>query len=52
MKELTREWNRTGRVGLNLETAKGWLKKTEKKREGQQRALRRLVPGVKALREI
>ena len=31
MKELTREWNRTGRVGLNSETAKGWLKKTEKK---------------------
>ena len=31
MKELTREWNQTGRVGLNSETAKGWLKKTEKK---------------------
>ena len=52
MKELTREWNTTGRVRLNLETAMGWLKKTEKQREGQRRVLKRLVPGVKALWEI
>ena len=38
MKEMTREWNRTGRFGLKSETAQGWLKKTMKKREGQQAA--------------
>ena len=52
MKELCADWNRTGRVGLASETAQGWLRKTEKKREGQQRALRRARPGVRALKEI
>ena len=52
MKELTRQWNRTGRIGLSSETTKGWLKKTEKKRDDQRRVLRRAAPGVKALREI
>ena len=52
MKELCADWNRTGRVGLASKTAQGWLRKTEKKREGQQRALRRARPGVRALREI
>ena len=31
MKEMTREWNRTGRIGLKSETTQGWLKKTTKK---------------------
>ena len=52
MKEMTREWNRTGRLGLKSETAQGWLKKTTKKREGQQQALRKVAPGTRALREI
>ena len=52
MKEMTREWNRTGRVGLKSETAQGWLKKTTKKREGQQRALHKVTKGAQAFHEI
>ena len=35
MKELTASWNRRARVGLTSETAQGWLKKTEWKRNDQ-----------------
>ena len=52
MKKMTREWNRTGRIGLKSETTQGWLKKMTKKREGQQQALRKVTPGTRALREI
>ena len=52
MKELCADWNRTGRCGLPSETTHGWLKKTEKKRDGQQRNLKRAKPGVRVLREI
>ena len=51
-RELCREWNRTGRIGLTSETAQGWLKKTTKKRNQQGKALRRWRPGTKALQEI
>ena len=52
MKELCRKWNKSGRIGLDSETARGWLKKTEKERNVQGRVLRRLHPGTIALREI
>ena len=35
MKELCQQWNKSGHIGLNSETARGWLKKTEKKRNVQ-----------------
>ena len=35
MKELCRKWNKSGRIGLDSETARGWLKKTVKKRNAQ-----------------
>ena len=50
--ELVADWNRTARVKKKSETMQGWLKKTERKRDGQQRLLRRMRPGTKALREI
>ena len=52
MKELTASWNRRARVGLTSETAQGWLKKTEQKRNDQNCLLQIAVPGVKALKEI
>ena len=53
MKELCRQWNTTARIGLKYtETKRGWLKKTEKKRDNQNQALRRAHPGTIALREI
>ena len=51
-KEMIREWNKSARIGFKSETAKGWLKKTERKRNAQGRVLRRLKPGASALREI
>ena len=47
-----RGWNSDARVGLNKETAQGWLKKTVRKRDEQNRVLRRARPGTKALQEI
>ena len=38
-KEMVREWNKTGRIGFKSETAWGWLKKTERKRNEQGRVL-------------
>ena len=52
MKELCHQWNKSGRIGLDSETARGWLKKTEKKRNAQGRVLQRAHPGTTALREI
>ena len=52
MKELCRKWNKSGRIGLDSETARGWLKKTVKKRNAQGRVLRQAHPGTTALREI
>ena len=51
-KELVAPWNRTARVKKKSETLQGWLKKTQRKRDGQNRLLRRMKPGTKALREI
>ena len=39
MKELTTSWNRQAHVGLTSETVQGWLKKTEQKRDNQNRLL-------------
>ena len=33
--EMVREWNKMGRIGFKSETAHGWLKKTERKRNEQ-----------------
>ena len=52
MRELCREWNTRAKVGLPSETAAGWLKKTERKRNAQGQLLRRATPGVQALKEI
>ena len=52
MKELCHKWNKSKRIGLNSETARGWLKKTVKKRNTQGRVLRWAHPGTTALREI
>ena len=52
MKELCGQWNRSGRIGLNSETVRGWLKKTERKRNVQGQVLRRAHPGITALKEI
>ena len=53
MKELCHQWNTTARIGLKYtETKRGWLKKTEKKRDNQNRVLRRAHSGTIALREI
>ena len=45
-------WNRTARVKKKSETLQGWLKKTQRKRDGQNQLLRQLKPGMKGLREI
>ena len=52
MKELCRKWNKSGCIGLDSETARGWLKKTEKKRNVQGQVLQQAHPGTTALREI
>ena len=39
MKELCHKWNKSGCIGLDSETARGWLKKTEKKRNVQGQVL-------------
>ena len=52
MKELCCKWNKSGRIGLNSETARGWLKKTVKKRNAQGQVLWQAHPGTTALREI
>ena len=52
MWELCREWNTRAKVGLPSETAAGWLKKTEWKRNAQGQLLRRATPGAQALKEI
>ena len=46
MKEMTREWNQMGQFRLKSKTTQGWLKKTMKKREGQQQVLRKVTPGA------
>ena len=51
-KELVAHWNRTTRVKKKSETLQGWLKKTQRKRDGQNPLLRQMKPGTKALREI
>ena len=50
--ELVAHWNRMARVKKKSETLQGWLKKTQRKRDGQNQLLRRMKPGTKALREI
>ena len=52
MKKLAGSWNRTAWIGKQSETAKGWLRKTKKKRNEQNRLLRQAHPGTVALREI
>ena len=52
MKELCADWNRKACVGIPSEMTQGWLKKTEKKREGQRWVLKRARPGMRALKEI
>ena len=39
-KEMVREWNKMGRIGFKSETVRGWLKKTERKRNEQGHVLR------------
>ena len=51
-KELVAHWNWTARVKKKSETLQGWLKKTQRKRDGQNRLLRQMKPGTKALCEI
>ena len=51
-KEMVQEWNKMGRIGFKSETAHGWLKKTERKRNEQGRVLQWLKPGANSLREI
>ena len=52
MKELVGTWNQTARVGKQSETSRGWLQKTKKHRDEQNRLLRWARPGTVALREI
>ena len=52
MKELCHKWNKSGCIGLDSETARGWLKKTEKKRNAQGWVLQRAHPGTTTLKEI
>ena len=48
-RELVAHWNRTARVKKKSETLQGWLKKTQRKRDGQNRLLRHMKPGMKSL---
>ena len=52
MKELCREWNKRAQIGLQCETMREWLKKSQGKRNKQGQRLKRAQPGVRALREI
>ena len=40
------------RVKKKSETLQGWLRKTQRKRDGQNQLLHRLKPGMKGLHEI
>ena len=51
-RKIRQDWNRSARIGGSNETARGWLKKSEKRRNQQKHSLRRKRPGVTALREI
>ena len=51
-KELVAHWNRTARIKKPSVIAQGWLKKTERRRDAQNRLLRRMKPGTKSLKEI
>ena len=51
-RELVAHWNQKARVKKKLETLQGWLKKTQRKRDGQNKFLCWLKPGMKALHEI
>ena len=50
-RELVAHWNRMARVKKKSETLQGWLKKTQRKRDGQNQLLRRMKPGTKGLLE-
>ena len=52
MQELCHEWNTQVKVGLPSQTAAGWLKKMERKRNAQGQLLRKATPGAQALKEI
>ena len=52
MKELCTKWNVSAWVGKVSETRRGWLKKGQWKRDAQNKLLRRMRPGTKALQEI
>ena len=47
--ELVAHWNCTARVKKKSETLQGCLKKTQRKRDGQNQLLCRMKPGTKAL---
>ena len=51
-KELEAHWNQTAQVKKPTLTAEGWLKKTERQRDRQNRLLRRAKPGTRSLQEI
>ena len=51
-KELVTHWNRTACIKKPSVTAQGWLKKTDYRRDTQNRLLRRMKPGTKSLKEI
>ena len=51
-REVVADWNRTARIKKPSVTLQGWLRKTERKRNGQQRLLRKLRPGTRSLHEI
>ena len=50
--ELVAHWNHMARVKKKSETVQGWLKKTQRKRDGQNQLLCQLKPGTKGLCEI
>ena len=50
--ELVAHWNCTARVKKKSKTLQGWLKKTQRKRDGQNQLLCHMKPGMKAPREI
>ena len=50
--ELVAHWNCTARVKKKFKTLQGWLKKTQRKRDGQNQLLHCMKPSMKALREI
>ena len=45
-KELVTHWNRTAQIRKPLVTTQGWLKKTERRRDAQNRLLQRAKPGM------